>query len=1172
MFTQLSPTLCINPAGSLPVFDSLLQNFPGMAYRCLIDYNWSMQYVSAGAELLTGYPPKTFLANWKIAFADIILADDRQRVQQEIARALSEGRPFSLTYRIIAADGTVKWVNEHGNAIRDHQGQVLALQGFLMDVTAQQQAQQALDEATQRFKLIAQATNDGIWDWDLRTNRSWWSNGIQILFGISPNAMTAGSESWTDLIHPEDKEQVLAGLHDALASRRTDWSAEYRLQRKDGSYAEIFDRSSIFRDEIGTAIRMVGGVSDLTERKQSELRQARLNRALHLLSQCNELLVRAVDEQTLLADICRVVVEAGGYRAAWVGFADEDAQRSVQPAASHGVSLGFLNRKHISWSEEQWNGSGPTGTAIRSGAPVICRDVATDPLLARWRKDLLDNGYRSGIWLPLAYAGHTLGIFAIYLGAPASLADEEMRLLQTLADNLAFGIANMRSRQERMRIEQAAVKIAAGVSAATGEAFLEQLARNMAHAVDADAAFVTQFQDGQMQSTHTVAAIVNNQVVPNFEYAIIGSPCERIVTSASCVVLDDVGHCFPASGAAKMGMQSYVGCRLNNAAGQPLGLLFALFRERVLEPDFVAQTIQIFAARAASELERRVSDARICEQASLLDKAKDAIVVYDISGRITFWNEGAQRLYGRTNEEVLGTCIDTVIYASRERYQSVIASLGERDEWQDEITYQRQDGVELTVEINSTLVRDACANPSSVLSIITDITRRKAAEQEVTYLAFHDRVTGLPNRHCLMKRLDHLLSGDANAGKGALLWIDLDGLKILNDTHGHNVGDLMLRQVGTRITESIEKGDMTARVGGDEFVVVLTDCNDDVARATLLAQRLLQRLSEPFDLDGYIHRGSASIGLAYFNCGQDTAGEILKRADLAMYEAKAAGRNSLRLFDAQMQQLLEARIKLEEDLRSALPQEQMHLAYQPQVTESGQVIGVEALLRWNHPVRGPVSPAEFIPLAEANGLIIAFGQWVLEQACIQLKRWESDPVCQSLSISVNVSVHQIRQHDFVDQMLQTIRSTGIDPRKLKLEMTESTLVTDAEATVARMAALKEVGIQFSLDDFGTGYSSLLYLKRLPLNQLKIDRSFIIDVMTDPNAAVIVRTVIALGQSLGLEVIAEGVETEAQRQFLASHGCAAYQGYLFSRPLAVEALENHLTSFQRWTDDREYMTK
>jgi diguanylate cyclase (GGDEF)-like protein len=480
------------------------------------------------------------------------------------------------------------------------------------------------------------------------------------------------------------------------------------------------------------------------------------------------------------------------------------------------------------------------------------------------------------------------------------------------------------------------------------------------------------------------------------------------------------------------------------------------------------------------------------------------------------------------------------------------------NEWQGEITQRRQNGSELVVEINATLVRDASGKLNSVLSIVTDITRRKAAEREVTNLAYYDRVTGLPNRHALMKRLDQLLdSGTKNGAQGALLWIDLGRLKSLNDTRGHDMGDRLLQQTGERIIATLNSDDLAARFGGDEFVVLMGNLNGNPNSAISKAERLLQRLSKPFNLGGYIHSGSTSIGLTFFRCGQDMAAEILKRADIAMYEAKSAGRNSLRLFDAQMQNQVDLRAALEDALRQALQNDELRLEYQPQVADTGETRGVEALLRWEHPTRGPISPTEFIPLAEATGLIIPYGEWVLEQACNQLKRWESNPLARSLSISVNVSAQQIRHHRYVDRVTEILCRTGANSQKLKLELTESTLVTDIDATVEKMTKLKSVGIKFSLDDFGTGFSSLSYLKRLPLDQLKIDRSFVSDVITDPNAAAIANTVITLGQSLGLEVIAEGVETESQRHFLATHGCKIYQGYLISRPMRIDNLEAYL---------------
>jgi diguanylate cyclase (GGDEF)-like protein/PAS domain S-box-containing protein len=1079
-----------------------------------------MQYMSPNVETLTGYPPASFVGNQCLSYADIVHVDDRERISQEIDHALNTGRGFALTYRIRSADGQVKFVQEYGNAIRDPKGNIVALQGFVTDLTHVQAMQQELDEVTERFKWIAHVTNDNLWDWNLKTNELWHGKSDRQIFDLPANETNTGLGTWSSLIHPDDAERVVASIHAAADGAGDEWSCKYRLRRMDGSYADVIDRAAIIRDRNKVATRMVGGVSDLTERQQSQLYLDRMNRALLVLSHCNERLIRATDEQHLLNDICQVIVETGGYKAAAVEFLE--------------------------------------ATMPLRGEMKVCNDIATDSSVIAQREELLGRGYRSGIWLPVAHNGRRLGVIAIYHHSVAPFDAEEIQLLQTLANNLAFGIANLRSTEHHKRIESAAVKIAAGVSGNTGKAFFSQFARNMALAVGADGAFVARFDKDELDVVETVIAVIDGVEVPNFAYEIAGSPCEKLLASSGCLVLDEVTTCFPGSGAARMGMQGYAGCKLDSVAGRPLGVLFVLFRGPVPQPDFVMQTLRIFAARAGAELERQLSDARILEQASLLDKAKDAIVVHDASGRVTFWNKSAERLYGLTAETVLGTFVDEVLYDDADQYQAMCASLHEKGQWQGEIIHGSMDGHELVAEVSSTLVKDSSNRSSSVLSIITDITRRKTAEYEVAKLAFQDRLTGLPNRHFLEQQLQGFLDRRAGAGdEGALLWIDLDHLKTLNDTRGHDMGDLLLKCMSARIQASIGRADVAARFGGDEFVVLITELGSDRDNAIDVARRLLQRLNEPVELAGQTHSSSASIGLAYFRADRDAATEILKRADIAMYEAKAAGRNTLRLFDMHMQKRVDLRAELENDLRHALQQGRLHLAYQPQIADTGQVIGVEALLRWNHPVRGPVSPADFIPVAEATGLIIPCGEWVLTQACEQLRRWQDDPLRRSLSIAVNVSARQIRHPGFVEQVMTILDRSGADPHKLKLELTESSLVTDTEATVDKMKALKAIGISFSLDDFGTGFSSLSYLNRLPLDQLKIDRSFVTDVVDDANAAVITRTVIALGQSLSLEVIAEGVETESQRRFLAAHGCTIYQGYLFSRPVDIDQLEDYL---------------
>jgi diguanylate cyclase (GGDEF)-like protein len=483
-----------------------------------------------------------------------------------------------------------------------------------------------------------------------------------------------------------------------------------------------------------------------------------------------------------------------------------------------------------------------------------------------------------------------------------------------------------------------------------------------------------------------------------------------------------------------------------------------------------------------------------------------------------------------------------------------------RGGWAGEIWNRRKQGDIYPQYLTITPVQGPDARVSNYVGTFTDITDRIAAADKIERLAFYDPLTLLPNRRLMMDRLERALSACARSNRnGALMLLDMDNFKTLNDTLGHDVGDQFLVEVASRIKSCIRDGDTASRLGGDEFVVILEHLDkyeQAAVQATTVAIKIQTLLNQPYLLHlgskhaeqgQRTHQCTSSIGITLFRDQSASIEELVKRADTAMYQAKEAGRNTFRFFDPAMQEIVVAKAILEEDLRQAIAENQFMLHYQAQVDADSRVVGAEALVRWNHPVRGLVPPMAFIPLAEETGLILQLGHWVMEAACAQLALWAVQADMAHLSVAVNVSARQFSLPNFVPQVLELVERYQIRPDRLKLELTESLLLKNADDVIAKMVALKSRGVSFSLDDFGTGYSSLSYLKRLPLDQLKIDQSFVRDVLTDASDAAIARAVIALGMSLGLGVIAEGVETLEQRNFLADNGCVFYQGYYFSRP-------------------------
>ncbi len=558
-------------------------------------------------------------------------------------------------------------------------------------------------------------------------------------------------------------------------------------------------------------------------------------------------------------------------------------------------------------------------------------------------------------------------------------------------------------------------------------------------------------------------------------------------------------------------------------------------------------------ARKNAEKELRIAAIAFESQEGMLVTGANAVILRTNRAFTHITGYGNEEAVGRHASFLASGHHDAAFFA---RLRRTLDSVGE---WSGEIWNRCKDGQVNLHQMSITAVKDAQGRLTHYVVSLSDITQKAAAAREIEHLAFYDPLTHLPNRRLMMDRLQQAFATSARSGNyGALLCLDLDHFKNLNDTLGHDMGDVLLQQVAQRLKDCVREGDTVARLGGDEFLLLLkgmgTEPTDAAEHTQSVGNKILEALNQPYQLALHHVHSTPSIGAVLFSGHNQSVDELMKHADLAMYAAKTAGRNAVHFFDPRMQAAVTARAAMENDLRAALAEDQFRLHYQVQVGLGGQAVGAEVLIRWQHPERGVVMPVEFIPLAEETGQILAIGLWVLRTACLQLRQWQDDPRRSHLQLAVNVSARQFRQGDFVGQVCAVLRETGARADRLKLELTESMALDNVANTITRMNALRAMGLGFSMDDFGTGQSSLSYLTRLPLDQLKIDQSFVRNIGIQQTDALIVQTIIGMAQSLGIDVIAEGVETTAQRDFLAQHGCHLWQGYLFSRPVPLENFE------------------
>jgi len=857
------------------------------------------------------------------------------------------------------------------------------------------------------------------------------------------------------------------------------------------------------------------GPSQQLSGDQAAHRLQQVRRALHILRTGRALFDRIAGEQALLQAICSLLVDEGGYRLAWVGLARHDADRTVEPVASAGFEDGYLERVRVSWADTE-RGRGPSGRAIRERRPQVVQDVLQEPDYSPWRKDALRRGYHATAAFPLLEQDDCLGGLMLYAGEADAFAEEETALLQNLVDDLAARIHGIRTEAAREKAEQDLMTI-------------------INHLPDT---FYRTDRDGAI-------TLISRSV----EQLLGWSTGELLGKRLGDLYVDPDGReKFLAELQASNGTLLGYEAPLRRKDDTVIWVSTSAHYYRDANGDIagVEGTTRDVTAIKTHE-------AMLQQAAAVFENTADAVLICDSERRVVDVNRAFTEITGYGRSEAIGQPL-TLLRAEDQDpacYDRILETLEDTGRWQGELMHRCRDGRLIPAWQTSSLVRDAEGRITHYVAVFSDITPLKKTQQQLNHLAHHDVLTGLPNRLVLEDRVEHAIGhARRNREQLAVLFLDLDHFKNINDSFGHPVGDELLQDVAQRLRASIREDDTLARLGGDEFIILQESLASPQDPATL-AGKLIAAFEPSFDVQGHPFRITLSMGISLFpNDGEDVA-TLIRNADAAMYRAKEKGRNDYQFYTAEMTVAAFERLTLEAALRRALERQEFRVYYQPQVDlDSGRLIGAEALIRWIHPDLGLVTPDKFIPLAEEAGLIVAIGAWVLEQACQQLRRWD-DQGLRLPRVGVNIASAQIQRNDLSGQVAACLHDAGLWGDRLELEITEGFIMHRPEHVVKVLKGLRDLDVHIAIDDFGTGYSSLSHLKQLPIDRLKIDRSFVRDIPDDANDEAITLAVIALAKSLNMAVIAEGVETERQRRFLHRHGCLEGQGFLYSEPLSAE---------------------
>ncbi len=1073
-------------------------------------------------------------------------------------------------------------------------------------IAERQRTESALRSSQDQLRVALDAARMGVWEWELPSNEVRWSERAAALFGMALHQFDGSADTVMRMVHPDDRQRVRAVVDDCIEGRTQDFFAEYRVVRQDGKVRWLEARGRLYRSEAGEPLRMAGLTTDVTDQKLAELALAQseeryrsvisgLAEGVMLIApdgQCltanesaerilgltrDELMGRKLRDpawHTVYAD--GTPFPASDYPAARTletGHPCREVLMGVRRPGSDGLRWITMNTKALVHAGE-----------ARPHAVVVSFTDVTDRMAAESAQRESEERYRTLV----EHAPEAIVVLDPASGHFVDVNENAIRLFGLpRAALLALGPLELSAPVQldgRSSAEAAPAYIAAAVGGETP--VFEWVHRDVDGWDITCEVRLVRLRSGERwlvrgsildigERKRIEAALRESEA----KFAAVFRVCPESISISSV----DEGVYIDVNDAYEQ-VFGYRRDRMLGRSALDLGVwVDALERRdlvRRLEQDRIVQDFDASIRRADGEIRtarmsggmlelngkrcvimvaRDVTRQREQEEALRLaarvfESTAEGILITDPRSRIVAVNQAFTELTGYTEAEARGRQPSLLASGRHDRrfFDEMWEGINRNGRWHGEVWNRTQAGEVRPYLITISTLRDELGTVLNYVGVLRDISTIKQSQQQLEYLANYDALTGLGNRNLFYTRLKvGIERASRHRRQLAVVFVDLDNFKVINDTLGHDVGDVLLSEIAKRIKTCVRQEDVVCRLGGDEFTVYIEDFVDAQALVGT-AQRLTQAISESCHITGHDIFVTASIGISVYPNDGKTTSELLKNADTAMYKAKEQGKNGFQFFREDMNARAFERLVFVSGLRRALERGEFRLVYQPQVQLSDrQVQGAECLLRWSHPDMGEVSPGSFIPVAEETGLIVPIGEWVFREVCRQLREWGG----ASVRVFVNVSARQFRQPELVDFIASSLKEAGLRPDALAVEITESALIDDPENAAATLGRLKDMGLTIALDDFGTGYSSLSYLKRFPIDCLKIDRTFVRDIATDPDDAAIVTAIITMAQSLKLEVVAEGVETQQQVDFLRARGCLAAQGYFFSKPLPADlALE------------------